>query len=123
MSEITQQQLFKWPLFPGRLGYIQSDNIKGRDIERILVQWGMADPDHNFADFDYDSNDGGCYDLDHNSLIVMPDSDNDVSVLVHECLHAALNLMRSVGACDDETLCYLTQWAFNQILPFWMEET
>ena len=80
----------------------------------------MANKHENFGGFSCSHSKGCCFDLEQNSIVVMPDCHDEIDVLVHECTHAAINLMAAVGAKDDETLCHLSQWAFRQILPYWI---
>lgn len=68
---------------------------------------------------DYEQ-DGCCYNKWCDSYICI--FEDDISVIVHECIHAAQFAMdyRGVNTWIDNTevLAHLTQWIFQEALPF-----
>ena len=119
--EMKNLHIFRWPLFPGELYYFQQCKVSNEEINRFIQSGGNSEGVYH--GFDCSHANACCYDLGTSSIIVMPNCSTNPSILIHECTHAALNLMRAVGAEDDETLCYLVEWAFDQIFPIWNIET
>lgn len=65
-------------------------------------------------------NGGSCYNFEMGSIIWMPQQPRDVnslSILVHECVHAATNAGNMLGftltESSDEFYTYMTQWLFR----------
>lgn len=48
---------------------------------------------------------------------------NDLGIVCHEAVHCASFTMDDVGADDEETLAYLTQWCFNAIVKYLPKES